>query len=144
MLTPICWVRCQRAAPAIGFSIHLRWHVCKLAQFGIGFMEWGQLWVVLRRRHVPAISRHSSRKYYHLKLSLELLPEVLKYLNKESVGSPYACLGANPLKPSGYLYVPPGWTQRNLTFCPHSVFMSFVWISEQIAIISLYSINLLV
>jgi len=27
------------------------------------------------------------------------------------------------------------------TFCPHSVFMYFVWISEQTAIISLYSIN---
>jgi len=30
------------------------------------------------------------------------------------------------------------------TFCPHSVFMCFVWISEQIAIISLYNINWLV
>jgi hypothetical protein len=30
------------------------------------------------------------------------------------------------------------------TFCPHSVFMCFVWISEQTAIISLYSINGLV
>ena len=31
-----------------------------------------------------------------------------------------------------------------LTFCPHSVFMCFVWIWEQTAIISLYSINWLV
>ena len=30
------------------------------------------------------------------------------------------------------------------TFCPHSAFMCFVWISEQTAIISLYSINWLV
>jgi hypothetical protein len=30
------------------------------------------------------------------------------------------------------------------TFFPHSVFMCFVWISEQIAIISLYSIDWLV
>ena len=30
------------------------------------------------------------------------------------------------------------------TFCRHSVFMCFVWISEQTAIISLYSINWLV
>ena len=30
------------------------------------------------------------------------------------------------------------------TFCPHSVFMCFVWISEQTAIISLYNINWLV
>ena len=35
-------------------------------------------------------------------------------------------------------------TFHNSTFCPHSVFMCFVWISEQTAIISLYNINLLV
>jgi len=39
---------------------------------------------------------------------------------------------------------PPGLTFTNSTFCPHSVFMCFVWISEQTAIISLYSINWLV
>jgi hypothetical protein len=33
---------------------------------------------------------------------------------------------------------------HNSTFCPHSVFMCFVWISEQTAIISLYNINWLV
>ena len=32
----------------------------------------------------------------------------------------------------------------NSTFCPHSVFMCFVWIWEQTAIISLYSIDCLV
>ena len=32
----------------------------------------------------------------------------------------------------------------NSTFCPHSVFVCFVWIWEQTAIISLYSINCLV
>jgi len=35
-------------------------------------------------------------------------------------------------------------TFSNSTFCPHSVFMSFVWIWEQTAIISLYNINWLV
>jgi len=35
-------------------------------------------------------------------------------------------------------------TYNNSTFCPHSVFMYFVWISEQTAIISLYSNNWLV
>jgi hypothetical protein len=35
-------------------------------------------------------------------------------------------------------------TFSNSTFCPHSVFMCFVWIWEQTAIISLYSINRLV
>ena len=32
----------------------------------------------------------------------------------------------------------------NSTFCPHSVFMCFVWIWQQTAIISLYNINWLV
>jgi len=35
-------------------------------------------------------------------------------------------------------------TFNNSTFCPHSVFMCFVWITEQTAIISLYNINWLV
>ena len=35
-------------------------------------------------------------------------------------------------------------TLYNSTFCPHSVFMCFVWTSEQTAIISLYNINWLV
>ena len=35
-------------------------------------------------------------------------------------------------------------TFSNSTFCPHSVFMCFVWIAEQTAIISLYNINWLV
>ena len=35
-------------------------------------------------------------------------------------------------------------TFNNSTFCPHSVIMCFVWIWEQTAIISLYSINWLV
>jgi len=35
-------------------------------------------------------------------------------------------------------------TFSNSTFCPHSVFMCFVWISEQTTIISLYNINWLV
>jgi hypothetical protein len=42
---------------------------------------------------------------------------------------------------SVFLYVPPGLTFTNSTFCPRSIFMCFVWISEQTAIISLYSIN---
>ena len=41
-------------------------------------------------------------------------------------------------------YIPPGWTFRKSTFCPHTVFVCFVWIWEQTAIISLYSINWLV
>jgi hypothetical protein len=32
-------------------------------------------------------------------------------------------------------------TFNNSTFCPHTVFMCFLWVSEQTAIISLYNIN---
>jgi hypothetical protein len=46
-----------------------------------------------------------------------------------------------PFKAQWLLYIPSGLTFTNSTFCPHSVFMCFVWISEQTAIISLYSIN---
>jgi hypothetical protein len=42
------------------------------------------------------------------------------------------------------LYILPDLTSTNSTFCPHSVLMCFVWISEQTAIVSLYSINWLV
>ena len=49
----------------------------------------------------------------------------------------------NLLKPSGnYMYHQ--FNIHNSAFCPHSVFMCFVWISEQTASISLYSINWLV
>jgi hypothetical protein len=48
------------------------------------------------------------------------------------------------LKAQWLLYVPPGVTLRNSTFCPHSVFMCFVWTSEQTANISLYNTNWLV
>ena len=57
----------------------------------------------------------------------------------------------SPLKPSGhYMYrtvvtiCTASLTFNNSTFCPHSVFMCFVWISEQTAIISQYNINWLV
>ena len=49
-----------------------------------------------------------------------------------------------PFKAQWSLYVPSCLTFSNSTFCPHSVFMCFVWIWEQTAIISLYSINWLV
>ena len=57
------------------------------------------------------------------------------------VGS--ALFKPNTLKPSGHYntYVSPSLTFSISTFCPHSVFMCFVWISEQTAIISLYNIN---
>jgi hypothetical protein len=52
----------------------------------------------------------------------------------------YSLNVVNPLKPSCY-YMYHQFNIHNSTFCPHSVFMCFVWISEQTVIISLYSIN---
>ena len=42
------------------------------------------------------------------------------------------------------LYVSSGLVFKNSTFCPHSASVSFVWISEQTAIISLHSTDWLV
>ena len=39
------------------------------------------------------------------------------------------------------LYVPSVLTVRNSSFCPHIALMCFMWISEQTAIVSLYSID---
>ena len=49
-----------------------------------------------------------------------------------------------PFTAQWLLYVPSSLTFNNSTFCPHSVFVCFVWIWEQTAIIPLYSINWLV
>jgi len=43
-----------------------------------------------------------------------------------------------------FQFVQPGPKSKNSTFCPRNVFMSFVWISEQTAIIFLYNVNWLV
>jgi len=45
---------------------------------------------------------------------------------------------------SGYLTYRQGLRLKNSTFCPHTVLVCFVFISEQTAIISLHSINWLV
>ena len=46
----------------------------------------------------------------------------------------------NPLKPSGH-YMYRHFNIKKFLVLPRSVFMCFVWISEQTAIISLYIIN---
>jgi hypothetical protein len=52
-----------------------------------------------------------------------------------------AFLKNNPLKAQWSLYLPPGSTFTNPKCCPHSLFICFVWIWEQTAIISLYIIS---
>jgi hypothetical protein len=76
---------------------------------------------------------------YDFFISLHSLLTAVQSFNSVVPGTDGLC---SPLKPSGYCtYLQPGLTFTNSTFCPHSVFMCFVWISEQTAIISLYSIN---
>jgi hypothetical protein len=53
-------------------------------------------------------------------------------------------LNAEALNVLWMLYVPQDSISTNSTFCSDAVFMCFVWISKQTAIISLYSINWLV
>ena len=48
------------------------------------------------------------------------------------------------LRGTDWMFIYASLTFSNSTFCPHSVFMCFVWIWEQTAIISLYRINWLV
>jgi len=52
-------------------------------------------------------------------------------------GRRYCSVASTPFQAQWSLYVPPGLTFSSSTFCPHSVFMCFVWIWEQTAIISL-------
>jgi len=53
----------------------------------------------------------------------------------------HPCLITLSFKDQWLLCVPPGSVLKNLTFCPHSAFMCFVWISEWRAIIVLCNIN---
>ena len=55
----------------------------------------------------------------------------------------FYCFKFNRLQSSGH-YMYPQFNIQNSTFSPHSVFMCFVWIWGQTAIISLYNINWLV
>jgi len=47
----------------------------------------------------------------------------------------------NLLKLTGYIMHKQVYTFKNFTFCPHTVFMCFVFISEQIATFAPYDIN---
>jgi hypothetical protein len=49
-----------------------------------------------------------------------------------------------PSKAHWFLHIWPGLALTNSTFCPLNVFMCFVWVSEQTAIISLYNFKWLV
>ena len=59
-------------------------------------------------------------------------------------GRRYGAMRCELLKGYWFVYRPRRFVCNNSTFCPHSVFMCFVWIWEQTAIISLYRIDWLV
>ena len=71
------------------------------------------------------------------KLMTEPSPEKLRVCNADEKSY-------TSVSPHMSLYAQPGLTLNSSTFCPHSVFMCFVWIWEQTAIISLYRIDWLV
>ena len=53
-------------------------------------------------------------------------------------------LNPQTIKAKQLLYIPPGFTFSNSTFCSHTVCMYYLWIWEQTAIISLNTIDWLV
>jgi hypothetical protein len=88
--------------------------------------------------------------FLHPKLSTESRNRQEKFISTYTV-LPSIAQWSLYVPPSGhYMYHPvvtirtASLTFNNSPFCPHSVFMCFVWISEQTAIISLYNFNWLV
>jgi len=80
------------------------------------------------------------------------LPDLLNFL-QESFGiiyhikdrhflsQPAYCIIHYLCKAHTLLRILSGLSSKYFTFCPHTVFVCFVWISEQTAIISLYNVN---
>ena len=71
-----------------------------------------------------------------------MLDTLLRYLIYGNTWTTYSDT-FKPSQPSGH-YMYTSSTFNNSTFCPHSVFMCFMCISEQTVIISLYNIKWLV
>jgi hypothetical protein len=132
-------------------SIQMCLHAVKLAQFDIGLMGlwggwgwgwgWGgQLCEVLKGVLCCSINRHCSRTCA-IRVSLEGWAKLMEYLNKESAGVHVRALCLCSLCYPVVTICTTRINTQNSTFCPHSVFVRLVWIWEQTAIISLYSIN---
>jgi hypothetical protein len=92
-------------------------------------------------RHVPKLVFPSAGLSLSRIYSIRL---VSRYIGYGDVRGKAGTLNDKLISAQWLLYVLPGLAFRNPTFCPHSVFIFFVWISQQIAIISLYSVNWLV
>ena len=72
---------------------------------------------------------------------ISAFPRTLTSVHKDSFTLCGSSTSYYLFKAQWLLYVPPALTFTNSTFCPHDVIMCFVRISEQRAIISLYSIK---
>ena len=94
-------------------------------------------------RNTLLISHNHLIPTCHLsKIPYHILKMMMLYNDWTSYGKPQD-YSIKPLKPS--LYFMQAYNQiQHSTFCPHSLSVCFVWISEQTAIISLHSINWLV
>ena len=92
--------------------------------------------------------RYECRKFEWMTSTCFLHTGVIRcrYENLHFVGYKPTAISSycKPYKAECLFYAQPGLKFITSTFCPHSVFMCFVWIWEQTAIISLYSINWLV
>ena len=65
----------------------------------------------------------------------------IQYTHYTELRNVHYCRATELFSSNVLLCGPPRLTFSNSTFCPHSVFMCFVWIWEQTAIISPYTIN---
>jgi len=96
-------------------------------------------------RHAHKAAYHVSRFLHQFRHSAWSCRVALLQNNRLS-SSRFAFLGLSkpvlrlyehPVHVTKFQLLPAGLTFTNPTFCPHNVFICFVWISEQTAIISL-------
>ena len=134
-----CWFHRASSSPLIvgslvpgsvtaGWGVWAAWHSPHRASNGAehGLITGCSVLLYSVAPTIMMVMKPMTEKYSSGSVSLVLLAEYIQYLT---------------LQAYSLLHVPPGLTFSNSTFCRHSVFMYFVRISEQTAIISLYSIN---
>ena len=97
------------------------------------FSTWNKLWNQRKQSYVTGQSRWALNQSRFFSGQLWITDQNSEQSNIMAV-----------LTALWLLYVPQGLTFDNSTFCPHRLFMCSVWIWEQTAIISMYSIKWLV
>ena len=109
-----------------------------------------EVFIYWNKRHKHATNTHAVTYRWLLHCTPEQTSQKLNTRLNSSINS-FAAQWSLYVPHSGHYMYPTVVTIctirfniHNSTFCPHSVFVCFVWISEQTAIISLYNINWLV